>query len=120
MVYVASSARPIHELLAPQATIDKKLFEQEFVGMTTSLVAFEELAEVRERLHKDIRSRLTDDIAHFLVGLHSAKPDFTLLGLSNACELPAVKWKIRNLNHLKQENPTKHQEQLGLLVELLS
>jgi len=118
MVYVASSARPVHELLAPQRLLDKQLFEQEFVGMTTRPVHFLELVDVRARLHAEIRSRLTDNIAHFLLSLHEADPDFAAIGLPQAETLPAVRWKVMNLQQLKRTDPVKHREQRTLLTQL--
>jgi len=118
MVYVASSSRPMHELLAPQSLLDRLAFEQEFVGMTIEPVAFTELLEVRARLHADIRSRLTGDIAQFLVSLHNADPDFEAIGLPKAAALPAVRWKVMNLARLKQADPLKHHEQRELLTNL--
>ncbi len=120
MVYVASSPRPIHELLAPQVSIDQQVFEQEFVGMTVEPIEFAELLEVRARLHTDLRSRLTGGIAEFLLSLHDATPDFETIGLPQAAELPAVRWKVMNLARLRQADPGKHLEQRKLLAGLLA
>ena len=119
MVYLASSARPMHELLAPQRPLDKQLFEQEFVGMTTEPVRFSELVDVRARLHADIRSRVTEDIAQFLLSLHEAAPDFAAIGLAQAKALPAVRCKVMNLQKLKRTDPVKHRKQRDLLMHLL-
>jgi len=54
------------------------------------------------RLHTDIRQRLTGDIAAFLLSLHDAEPDFALIGLPKAAQLPAIRWKLRNLEKLKR------------------
>jgi hypothetical protein len=39
----------------------------------------------------------------FLVSFEKGEPDWTLLGLPEAAELPAVKWREKNLGGLKQE-----------------
>jgi len=111
MVYVASSGRPMHELLAPTAPLDETLYDDEFVGMTREMVTKEELADTRERLHADIRGRLTGDTAEFLLSLHDAEPDFDLIGLPDSSSLPAVRWKLMNLEKLKRDNPEKHAAQ---------
>ena len=77
------------------------------------------LYETRERLHADIRKRLTGDIAKFLLLLHDAKPDFKLIGLPGAAQLPAVLWKVQNLEKFKRENPTGHASQRKVLERLL-
>ncbi len=108
MVYVASSNRPMHELLAPSAPPEEDLYYEEFVGMTREAVSRDDLAGTRRRLHADIGSRLKGDIAAFLLSLHDAEPDFGLIGLPEAADMPAVRWKLVNLEKLKRENPDKH------------
>ena len=108
MVYVASSNRPMHELLAPAAPPGEGLYYEEFVGMTREAVSRDALTGTRRRLHADIGSRLKGDIAAFLLSLHDAEPDFGLIGLPEAANLPAVRWKLVNLEKLKRENPDKH------------
>ena len=119
MVYVASSGRPMHELLAPNPRIEDEQYEEEFVGMTRQTVAKDALVEVQARLHADIRERLTGDVATFLLSLHDAQPDFDLIGLPTASELPAVRWKLLNLEKLKADNPKKHVVQRIALEALL-
>lgn len=118
MVYVASSGRPMHELLAPTAPLNEALYDDEFVGMTREIVTKEELADTRERLHADIRGRLTGDTAGFLLSLHNAEPDFDLIGLPDSSSLPAVRWKLMNLEKLKRDNPEKHAAQREELKNL--
>ena len=119
MVYVASSSRPIHELLLPNAEFDDGLYGDEFIGMTRETVTIDSLIETRVRLHADIRERLTGDIAAFLVSLHDAEPNFGMIGLPQASLLPAVQWKLINLRRLKGGNPEKHAEQRRAIVDLL-
>lgn len=119
MVYLASSGRPLHELLAPTVILMEDLYDEEFVGMTRESVACETLAEVSRRLHADIRSRLHGDIGAFLLSLHDAEPDFSLIGLPEAAGLPAVRWKLVNLEKLKQADPDKHASQRRALEGLL-
>ena len=118
MVYVASSNRPMHELLAPAAPFQDELYNEEFVGMTRETVTRDALIETRARLYADIRERLTGDIATFLLSLQDAEPDFDLINLPIAAELPAIRWKLVNLEKLKEENPEKHAAQRGALEDL--
>lgn len=118
MVYVASSGRPMHELLAPTAPLDETLYNDEFVGMTRETVSWKELVQISERLRADIKKRLTGDIASFLLSLHDAKPDFDRIGLPQAAALPAIRWKLINLSQLKRKNPQKHAAQREALEDL--
>lgn len=120
LVYVASSGRPPHELLDPGLAEISAAYENEFVGMTEESVSLEALLSVRETLIKDLRDRLTGDIALFLTSLQDGAPNFDLIGLPSAADLPAVRWKLLNIERLKEANPDKHQAQGKLLAALCS
>lgn len=110
LVYVASSARPTHELLRPNLKPIDLAFAREFEGMTTQRIALDELLATRERLVSDIAARLDGNVRAFLLSLHDASPDFATIGLPEAIRLPAVQWKLQNLKTLKERNPRKHTE----------
>ena len=119
MAYVAASRRPMHELLAPSKPVQEVWYSEEFSGMTREGVAMSTLTETTQRLQSDIQSRLTDEFARFLLSLHDAEPNFGLIGLPDAEALPAIRWKIVNLQRLKQANPKKHEAHRDALRELL-
>lgn len=118
MVYVAGSRRPMHELLTPTAQIGHDTYDEEFAGMTRVAATRETLAQAGRRLYEDVGSRLTGSVASFLLSLHDAEPDFGLIGLPEAAELPAVRWKLVNLERLKRANPKKHSAQRDALGRL--
>ena len=119
MVYVASSPRPMHELLAPPAADLDRLYDSEFAGMTHEPIGKEDLRAVEDTLQADIRRRLTGDTAAFLLSLHDGAPDFDRIGRPQAAALPAVRWKRINLEALKRNNPAKHADQRRQLEQLL-
>ena len=55
----------------------------------------------------------------FLLSLHDGEPDFKAIGLPQAAELPAVRWKLLNLEKLKARNPEKHAEQRRKIEEIV-
>lgn len=110
LVYIASSGRPPHELLrATLAPLDAP-YAAEFEGMTNVAVPLAELVATRTQLLADIKARLNEPARKFLLSLHDAEPDFELIGLPQAAGLPAVRWKLQNLEKLKRENAPKHAE----------
>ena len=86
--------------------------------MTKDSVSLGVLIDVRTRLIDDIKSRLDDVAQTFLLSLQDATPDFDIIGLPKAADLPAVKWKLLNLQKLIAENPAKHAEQKEKLLTI--
>lgn len=119
LVYLACSGRPPHELLDPSLPDIEPIYQNEFVGMTHEPVAMETLLETRERLIDDIRQRLTGKTAAYLRSLHEGNADFGLIGLPDAADLPAVRWKLHNIERLKANDPDKHREHGDRLAALL-
>lgn len=119
LVYAASSPRPLHEILRPTLKPLDEPYAQEFEGMTRQPVPIADLVKVRARLIDDLAARFGHPIGGFLLGLHDATPDFGLIGLPQAAALPAVRWKLLNLERLKRENPAKHAEQRALLEAVI-
>lgn len=111
LIYIASSPRPAHELLNPNLIDLDQPYAREFEGMTKIPVNLDELLETRARLIADIRSRLDDDSKRFLLTLHDGTPDFTAIDRLQAADLPAVRWKLVNLNKLREQNAEKHTAQ---------
>lgn len=120
LVYLASSNRPPHELLNPNFKNLDESYAKEFLGMTNEEVSIKALEQARARLVDDVQSRLNGNVTAFLLSLHDAEPDFGLIGLSEAATLPAISWKLENLQKLKQANPKKHSAQREQLEALLN
>lgn len=119
LVYAACSGRPLHELIDPNRVAIDRAFAQEFDGMTVEHVPLETLLGARERLIDDIRGRTTGAAAEFLLSIHDAEPDFGLIDLPEAAELPAIRWKLLNLKKLIEQNPRKHADQRAKLMAAL-
>tara|TARA_R110002073_G_scaffold232347_1_gene393437 strand:- start:4709 stop:5644 length:936 start_codon:yes stop_codon:yes gene_type:complete len=120
LVYLSSSSRPAHELLKPNRIDLTQAYEREFVGMTDTPVSLDTLSDTRDQLIADLQSRLDDKAQNFLRSLHNGDPDFTLINLPNARELPAVRWKVLNLQKLIKGNPKKHDRQGKELEEVFA
>ena len=118
-IYLASSNRPIHELLAPKSGFLDFKYHQELRGTTLTAVSQEMLIETGQRLLADIRSRLSNECRSFLLSLHDLVPDFEVIGLPDSERLPAIQWKLLNLKRLKSQNPEKHAVQRSQLLAAL-
>lgn len=87
--------------------------------MTRASVSLEELLNTRKRLIEDIHSRFDENTKRFLLSLHDGTPDFDAIDRPRAADLPAARWKLINLEKLKNENAVKHAEQRDKLEALL-
>lgn len=94
-------------------------YTQEFPGMARMPVSLGELLNTRERLVGDIQSRFDDSTKQFLLSLHDGMPDVSAIDRHLASDLPAVRWKLFNLEKLKNDNAAKHAEQRAALEALL-
>lgn len=120
LVYAACSKRPLHELIDPNMVPIDRAFAQEFDGMTVEHVPLDALLAARERLVQDIQSRMVGEAAQFVLSVHDGQPDFGLIGLPAAADLPAIRWKLINIEKLKAGNPEKHAAQRDALEKALS
>jgi predicted nucleotidyltransferase component of viral defense system len=111
VVYLASHNRPTHEVLFPPPRDIHQEFEQNFVGMTTEPVELEALLVARERMLRELQQGLTTEERRFLLSLVAAKPEWSLLGVPHLEQLPGLKWKLQNLERLRESNAKKFAEQ---------
>jgi len=116
IVYLASSSRPMHELLEPNQLDQRQLFENEFIGMSRQVVKYDELHETRSKLIKQIRHDLTDSERQFLVSVKKGLPDWSLLPFEHLSTLPALQWKIKNINKMDRN---KHKTMLKKLTDII-
>lgn len=116
VVYLASHNRPIHEVLFPTEIDISREFESTFRGMTTEPIELSELLSVRSRLLHELPRSLATAERQFLMSLADAEPQWQLLDVEHAQELPAIKWKVQNLQKLAIENKAKLRAQADELA----
>ena len=119
LVALISHMRPINELLNPTFIDQKNAFETQFSGMSDIPFSYEEFEKTREELVSQIISKLTLEDKLFLVSFKEADPIWEFFDVENASELPAVRWKLQNLERLKRENPPKHSDLVNTLDKVL-
>ncbi len=120
VVYLASSNRPIHEVLFTPLRDIRHDYEHNFRGMTAEPVPLNALLAARERMVREIQRGLDDDERRFLLSLAGGKPDWSLLGIAHLEHLPGIRWKLHNLAQLQKADARKFAEQTDLLAEQLS
>lgn len=103
IVYILSHDRPIAEVLAPTLKPLADEFQRGFEGMTEDAVTLAELEAAREAMIATMVGEMPEEHRRFLLLFKRGEPDWSLLGVSKAQDLPAVKWKQQNLDKLRVE-----------------
>lgn len=116
IVYVLSHNRPMAEVLSPARLDISAEFARGFAGMTDTTVTLDDLLQARENLIGNIVGQMPQEHRRFLISVKQGKPDWALLSLPGAKDLPAVRWKLENLAKL---NDSMRNKLLAGLAEAL-
>jgi predicted nucleotidyltransferase component of viral defense system len=117
LVYLISHGRPIAELLSPRWKKLDGIFQAEFAGMTREPVTLEQLESTRAALLAAIQEQFTKQDAAFLLSLKRGEPDWALLSLSGIDQLPAVRWKLRNIMEMSASRRAGAVDKLQIVVD---
>lgn len=111
-----SSDRPVHEVINPNFQDQRSAMENQFAGMTDEDFNYEEYESVRKTLVEIVREKLTRRDRRFLLSVAQLKPDWSVYDFER---FPSVRWKLHNLQKLKDANPDKFREQYEALERTL-
>lgn len=120
VVYLASHNRPVHEVLFPKLRDIGYEYTHNFDGMTREKVSLESLLTARDYMIKQLHNNLDNDERQFLISLVKAEPEWQLMGIEHLSQLPAIQWKLQNLEILRTSNAKKFAEQADTLVTQLA
>jgi hypothetical protein len=82
-------------------------YEGSFTGMTTEPLTLEALLKTRERLFRELPAAIDANEREFLRTLVRAEPDWSLLDVPHLEQLPAIRWRLQNLQLLGRNNPSR-------------
>ncbi len=117
IVYLISHDGSIARVLNPNHKPLQELFTSQFEGMTEHIVTIDDLDRTRTSLISSLHQRLGERVKAFLISFKRGTPDWDLLGVLHAADLPAVRWKLENLARMA---PEKHRKALDELESLLA
>jgi predicted nucleotidyltransferase component of viral defense system len=101
LVYLLSHNRPMFEVLAPRRKPIEAEFRRGFQGMTAEPVSMEDLTRARESLIETVVGKMPEQHRQFLLSFERGKPEWSLLELPGASDLPAIRWRRENLDKLR-------------------
>jgi predicted nucleotidyltransferase component of viral defense system len=115
VIYLAGHNRPPHEVLFGNDKNIAAEYKNAFVGMAEVECSLETLLETRTQVRQELQRRLTARHKRFLSGLVRAAPDWSLLQHQHAAELPALRWKLANLEAFRTRRPADFAAQADAL-----
>jgi len=116
---LVSHMRTMNEVLEPHLLDQRSAFEKQFQGMTDTAFTYEAFEATRENLINIVNSSLSDKDRSFLLTYKRGDPDWDLFPVAGLKDMPAVQWKLMNIQNLKRSNPDKHTELIHKLESLL-
>ena len=112
---LVSHMRTMHEVLRPHLLDQRSAFDKQFQGMSEIPFTYEDFITTREDLIQTVNSSLLAKDHSFLLSFKKGNPDWDLFPIAGLKHMPAVQWKLLNIQNLIKSNPQKHQE---LLIKL--
>lgn len=100
IVYLISHNRRIVEILDPSLIDIRQTYETDFVGMTTNPIEMANLLEARSELIRTVNAMIDERDKNFLVDFKEGHPDWSYFSVPHIKNLPAVKWKMHNLDQV--------------------
>ncbi len=119
VVMLLSANRPLSEIIAPNILDRKSIYLSEFQGMTGIEFTYEQHVETLKYLTNLVQEKLKSNYKNLLLDFVSLNINFERFNIPNIEKLPAIKWKIQNLEKLREINPDKFRQEYDNLKKIL-
>ncbi|WP_404326468.1 hypothetical protein [Cobetia sp. UIB-001] len=116
LIYLLGHPRPLNEVINPRLKPLGDVYREEFVGMARADIPLQQLEDVWHELLTRLGQLMTDDDVRFLPSFKQDTPDWALCPLSSVERLPAVRWKLANIQKMGSD---KHRRSLEQLEQVL-
>jgi len=117
VAYLAGHNRPIHEVLFSNDLPLDEIFNTDFVGLTAVEIPLQRLIETQQHIRQELPKALTDAHRRFLLSFVRAEPDWSLMPFDHLKDLPAIRWKLLNLERLRKANKVRFELQATELMD---
>lgn len=117
LAYLLSHNRPISEIMNPRWKDISGLYKNEFAGMTFQEFSLDELNQVPLQMLNALKAHFTQNDYDFLASFKSGDPQWDLARSDNLHRLPAVQWKLLNIQKMSSG---KREKSLATLESTMS
>lgn len=115
MFCLLGSDKPLIESLHPNIINQTNALENHFQGMSEVPFSYFDYEAARISLINKVNTNITEEDKQFLLSFEEGAPDWSKCCAGDLSLFPSVKWKLKNIEKLKINNPEKHQKGLALL-----
>lgn len=117
--YLLGSDKPLIESLLPNPIDQKLALENQFKGMSDVPFDYADFEAIRNDLIEKINQNLTAIDKEFLLSFETGNPDWRKCCAGDLSSFPAINWKLRNIQKLKDKNSSKFEEGIEKLSQFL-
>jgi predicted nucleotidyltransferase component of viral defense system len=104
IVYLLSHNRPIAELLDPQLKEDLgETFQESFEGMAFDPVPLDDMVETWKAVVNTLNNDFTEEEREFILSFKRKSPKWDLFPVKEIRHLPAIQWKMMNLQKMSSK-----------------
>ncbi len=117
--YLLGSDKPLIESLQPNPIDQKKALENQFKGMSDVPFEYADFEATRTDLIEKINQNLTNIDREFMLSFETGNPDWEKCCAGDLSSFPAIQWKLKNIQTLKEKNSSKFNEGIEKLRQFL-
>ncbi len=117
MLCLLGNDKPIIGSLQPNSIDKMEALENQFKGMSDVEFSYADYEEARINLLSQINVALTETDKDFILSFEDGTPDWDKCCAGDLSDYPSVKWKLQNINKLKETNSQKHKQGIVRLMQ---
>ncbi|MCH8495680.1 MAG: nucleotidyl transferase AbiEii/AbiGii toxin family protein [Balneolales bacterium] len=118
IIYLLSHNRPIAELLDPQLKDDLvETYQESFEGMAFDPVPLDDMVETWKTVVQKLNHDFTEDEREFILSFKRKSPDWDLFPIKDIRHMPAIQWKLMNLEKMSSKKHKTAYEKLERLLQ---
>ncbi len=119
MFYLLGSDKPLLESLQPNPVDQKQALENQFKGMSDVPFEYADFENTRKELIEQVNLNLNATDREFLLSFESGSPEWDKCCNGDLSGFPAIQWKLKNIQNLKDTNSSKFNEGVEKLRKFL-
>lgn len=117
--YLLGSDKPIIESLQPNPIDQQEALNNQFKGMTDIPFEYADFEVARKELNERVLNNLNETDREFLISFENGIPEWDKCCVGDLHDFPAIKWKLNNIQTLKETNPEKFKVGIKKLQKFL-